>query len=174
MKKFLLPFTFTGSNKKKYQNWCRGFSLLEIIIVMGIMVIIAGIGSGFYANYNKNVEIKAVAETLLFDLKQTQSKSMIGENDSTGANVKWGIHFVNGATDYYEIFSTPTDYANAGKIVTITKYLPNGITFSDPATTEDIIFNRISGRTTAATIVINFLTTAKTFTISTLGNISIQ
>lgn len=152
----------------------KGFSLLEILIVMAVMAIIAGIGSGFYSNYNKNIEIKSVAETLLSDLKQTQSKSMIGENDSTGANVKWGIHFVNGVTDYYEIFSTPTDYANAGKIVTIKKYLPNGITFYDPATTEDIIFNRISGRTSATIIHIKSLTISKIFTISAIGNISVQ
>lgn len=138
---------------------------------MGIMAIIGGIGSGFYMNYNKNVEIKSVSETLLFDLKQTQSKSMIGENDSTGTTVKWGIHFVNGASDYYEIFSTPTDYANVAKIVTTTKYLSSGITFTSAS--QDIIFNRISGGTTASTISIVSQNNTKTINISSFGGIAI-
>ena len=120
----------------------NGFTLLEVVIVMGIVAVLAAAGSGFYTNYNKNVEIKSIAETIIFDLKQAQSNSMTGVG-----GFKWGVHFVNGATDYYEIFSTPTDYSNGSKVIDKTIYLPGGVTFSDPAeiSTKDIIFQKIRG-----------------------------
>mgnify|MGYP000600230426 CR=1 FL=1 len=69
-------------------------------------------------NYNKNVEIKSAIQTMVFDLKQAQSKSMIGEG-----NFKWGLHFVNNTDNYYEIFSTPTDYGDGGKVIVSKIYL---------------------------------------------------
>jgi uncharacterized protein (TIGR02145 family)/prepilin-type N-terminal cleavage/methylation domain-containing protein len=146
----------------------KGFSLLEVIIVMGILAIIAAASSGFYINYNKSFQIKASVSDIIFDLKQAQSNSMIG-----AGGLKWGIHFVNGVTDYYEIFSTPTDYSNVSKVVTVTKYLPKGITFSDTDIigTKDIIFNKITGGTTTSSIAIISSETLKTISISSIGNI---
>lgn len=154
----------------------KGFSLLEVLIVVTIVALLASASSGLYSNYNKGVEIKSVAETLLFDLKEMQSKSMVGENDSAGLTVKWGIHFVNGATQYYELFSTPTTYSDVAKKIIFTKYLSKGLTFTDPATssTKDIIFNRISGGSTASSVSITSSGSTKTLSVSTIGNITVQ
>ena len=121
----------------------RAFSLLELLIVVAIIAVIGVIGSGFYINYSKNVGIKSAAQTIAFDLKYAQSKSMIGEG-----GFKWGIHFANTTKDYYEIFSTATDYS--GATIISKKYLPDNVFISSPAEsgTRDIIFNKISGGTT--------------------------
>lgn len=149
----------------------KGFSLLELLIVMAIVVTIAAIGSGFYVNYGKGIEIKSISSSISFDLKQVQAKSMIG-----AGGFKWGIHFVNGATDYYEIFSTPTDYSDGSKVIVSTNYLPASVTFSDPASssTKDIIFNKISGGTTASSVVMISSGLTKTINVSSIGNISVQ
>lgn len=154
-----------------WKNFKKGFSLLELLIVFAILGVIAGIGSSFYINYNKNVEINSTAQNINFNLKQAQSKSMIGEG-----SFKWGIHFVNGATDYYEIFSTPTDYSNVLKVIAFTFYLPNNIIFTDPATSssKDIIFNKISGSTTASSVTISSGSTNKTVSVSIIGGIKVQ
>ena len=91
---------------------------MEVLIVVCIMTIISSIGAGFYVNYNKGVEIDSAVQVVVFDLKQAQGKSMIGEG-----GFKWGIHFVNAADDYYEIFSTPTDYSSGSKVILSTNYL---------------------------------------------------
>ncbi|MEI7765714.1 MAG: prepilin-type N-terminal cleavage/methylation domain-containing protein, partial [bacterium] len=90
---------------KNIFDFSKGFTLIELLIVVSVLVIISSIGVGSYMNYNKSVQINSVVQTVVFDLKQAQSKAMNGEG-----GYKWGIHFVNSATDYYEIFSTPTDY----------------------------------------------------------------
>lgn len=151
-----------------------GFSLLELLIVIAIVVILSTIGTGFYINYGKTVEINSLNQTIIFDLKSAQSKSMTGEG-----GLKYGVHFVNDSDDskdYYEIFSTPTDYSDGSKVILSTNYLTNNITFSDPINgqTKDIIFNKISGGTTAASVAITASGNTKTLNISSIGTISSQ
>ena len=149
----------------------RGFTLLEILIVISILVIISSIGVGSYLNYARNIEINSVTQNVIFDLKQTQSKAMTGEG-----SFKWGVHFVNSTRDYYEIFSTPTDYSDVSKVTTATNYLSSSISFSNPAEgfTKDIIFNKISGGTVATSIVLSSQYNTSTISISSIGNISVQ
>lgn len=149
----------------------KGFTLLEVLIVLAIVVLLGSMSVGFYINYSKNVEINSVANIMIFDLKQAQSKSMIGEG-----GFKWGIHFVNGATDYYEIFSTPTDYSDGVKVIISTNYLSNGVTFSSPGSgsSTDIIFNKISGGTSGTSVVVISQSNTRTISVSSIGNISVQ
>ncbi len=149
-----------------------GFSLLEILIVMAILAIIGAIGSGIYANYGRGIELNSVAESVSFDLKLAQSKSMVGEG-----GFLWGLHFVNGSPQqYYEIFSTPTNYADVGKVVVATTTLASSVKFTTPATASslDIIFNKISGSTTGSSVVITNQSGSKTISVSSVGAITIQ
>ena len=143
MKQFFYKSFFTKFlNKKIFLFSFRGgFTLLEVLIVVGVVAIMSVTGSAIYTNYNKGVEIDALSETMSSDLKQAQSKSMIGEG-----GYKWGVRFVNSDTDYYEVFSTPSDYDDPSKVIASKNYLPNGIDFSYPAvdSSKDIIFDKIS------------------------------
>ena len=150
----------------------RGFSLLEILIVIAIIAVISAIGSGFYLNYGRVIELNSTAESISFDLKLAQSKSMSGEG-----GFFWGLHFVNGTSQqYYEIFSTPTNYSDAGKAVIATNYLSNGITFATPAPaiSLDILFSKISGSTASSSVAIVNQSGSKTVSVSSVGAITVQ
>ena len=149
----------------------KGFSLLELLIVVSIVIIIFSIGISFFIHHDKNVEINSITQTIIFDLKQAQSKAMIGEG-----GFKWGIHFVNTTTDYYEIFSSPTDYSDGAKVIISTHYVSSGTAFSDPTTSssKDIIFNKISGSTPASSVTLFSGSITKTISVSSIGNISVQ
>ena len=158
--------------KNRFHSKNFGFTLLEVLIVTGIVVILAMAGMGFYLNYEKNVEINSTTSTILSDIKKVQSKSIVGES-----GLKWGIHFINNTTaNYYELFSTPTDYSDAGKTILETKYLPQSITFSDPAlnATKDIIFSKISGATSPSSISITSQNISKMISVSNVGLVSIS
>lgn len=143
----------------------RGFSLLELLIVVAIMVILLGAGSGFYQGFGKNVELSSTSQTIAADLRLMQAKAMAGES-----GYKWGARFVkNVSGDYYLLFST--DGINSTTTATTT--LSSGIKFSDPASGyKDIIFNKISGTIPAATTTsITLSGITATTTVSTLGTI---
>lgn len=145
-----------------------GFTLLELLIVMGILAILSTIGTGFYRNFSKGVEIGTANKNIVSELRNARSKSMQGEND-----LKWGIHFVNGTEDYFELFSTPTDYSSISKTVVETTVLPGTVKFKTPTEgiSTDIIFDKIYGSTTPAVIEITTEGAVATTTITALGNI---
>ncbi len=147
----------------------RGFSLLEVLLVVAILAILGAAGFSYYGNVAKDVEVTTVAHTLASELKDARARAMGGENQR-----KWGVHVVNGTSDYFEVFSTPTTYADAGTIVDRTQYLFSGVAFSDPSesTTKDIIFTGISGTTTASSLTLTSQTQTITITVSPLGLIN--
>lgn len=142
----------------------RGFSLLELLIVIGIMAVLLVAGGGMYRNFGKSVELSATSQTIAADLRQMQSKAMVGEG-----GYKWGVHFVKDAEgDYYTLFST--DGTNSTTTATTT--LSSGITFADPASGyKDIIFNKITGNTTATTTSIALEGIVATTTVSSIGTV---
>lgn len=146
----------------------RAFTLLELVIVVALVAVLAAAGAGAYRNMGKGVEIQTVADVLRGDLRHMQSKAMIGED-----SMKWGVHVVNGTTDYYELFSTPTNYASGSMVVFATTTLPGGISWSDPGegSSQDIIFNKVSGGTTASSVVLVGDTGSATVSVSDIGTI---
>ena len=150
------------SNVKSPQ---KGFSLLELLIVIAIISLLGSMGMGFYRGYVKEVEIKSASKMIESDLREMRAKSMIGES-----GYKWGVSFVKSASgDYYITFST--DGTNSTTTATTT--LSAGITFSDPTTGyKEVIFNKISGTIpTATTTSITVEGKTSTTTISTIGTI---
>lgn len=139
---------------------------MEVLLVVSILSILGAAGVGYYRNFAKSVEMKSVVQTLVTDLKDARARSMGGRDSLT-----WGIHAVNGTTDYYELFSTPTNYADSARTVAATTTLPNSVPFTDPApsSSKDIIFTRVSGTTTASTLTVSSEGVTTVVTISGLG-----
>jgi prepilin-type N-terminal cleavage/methylation domain-containing protein len=144
----------------------RGFTLLEVLLVVAVLGVMASFSVGVYRNYGANVQLDATRKNIIYDLRQMQVRASAGENRRN-----WGAHFVNGVQDYYELFSTPTNYADAGKTTINLVYLPGTISFIRPAnsTNQDIIFAEITGATTADYVSINSENTTKTINVTVSG-----
>jgi prepilin-type N-terminal cleavage/methylation domain-containing protein len=164
---FKIHLKFKILNLKLFKE--KGFSLIELMLVIAILVILATIVNGYYLNYLKNTQLDSSGKLIASTLIKARDKSMAGEIDKN-----WGVHFVNGTNDYYELFSSPTDYPSASTTVSESIFLDSGVSFSTPAAgaSSTVIFSKISGTTTVASVVLisNFGGTS-TVSISEQGRV---
>lgn len=148
-----------------------GFTLLELLLVIGILAVVAVAGVGYYRNSVKNIELDSTAKNIAETLRDARSRAMAGQS-----SYNWGVNFVNSSTPntyYYELFSTPTNYNDASTTIDSAFYLPGTITFSSPAAgaTTTIVFNKITGTTATTSITISFEGTTTTISVTPVGNV---
>src|SRR5437867_112262 len=92
-----------------------GFTILEILIVIGIVAILSVSGLGYYRNALKSIELDSAAKAIIETLRDARSRASLGQG-----GYKWGVVFINSSTTntyYYELFSTPTDYSSVSKTI---------------------------------------------------------
>lgn len=151
----------------------RGFSLLEIIIVVGILAVLASLTTMLGVGYFRSASLDQGTGEIILQLRKAQAKATSGEN-----GLRWGIHFVNpvSGAHYFQIFSTPTDFSQAQIQETI--YLNERVNFSQPSAgnTLDVVFLKNNGKVAADVSVAVFLTSdaanIRTITVSKEGRIS--
>jgi prepilin-type N-terminal cleavage/methylation domain-containing protein len=146
-----------------------GFTLLEMMLVIAMLAIIVFVSREFYGSFALDATVDNSAKTITFDLRNVRDRAMNGQNDSN-----WGIHFANASDDYYEIFSTPTNYADVAKVIESKNYLSGNIKFSSPSEGNnlDVIFTKVSGTTFDASVIIMYGTNQKTITVKAQGLIN--
>ena len=119
----------------------RAFTLYELLLVMGITMVLATIGSVNLVNFKKQQDIKVTTEEIIALLRNAQYRSIVQEG-----NVEWSVHFENPVNDrgYYDLFQG-TSYNSS--TISARKLLRSGIQFSDPATGggKDIVFTKLRG-----------------------------
>jgi prepilin-type N-terminal cleavage/methylation domain-containing protein len=94
---FLMKGFHVGLTRKSYSNE-RGFSLVEIIVVIMIMLIIAGSITTMWSSFTRRQELDVSALTLVGDLRQAQkfSRSRITKPGGTIGFGYYGIRFFSG------------------------------------------------------------------------------
>ncbi|MEK7481863.1 MAG: type II secretion system protein [Patescibacteria group bacterium] len=119
----------------------KGFTLLELLLVMAILIILGTVAFNAYYNFQLEVKVDEEANRIKQILRQVQQKAISGEQ-----NAKWGARFVNATSSdqYYDVF-----YGNSYSAGTSTDryYLATGIDFTSPSSssTLDVIFNKRTG-----------------------------
>lgn len=131
----------------------NGFSIVELLIVMGIFAIFFAFASLNLLGIRNKTSIGTSVDVLLSDLKTQQIKAMSGDANYGADNDSFGIHFL---TDSYILFKgsyTPGDSNNF-----IVKLDDAGIDTTFPS--GEILFKKISGE------VNNFVPTGNTIKFS--------
>lgn len=126
---------------KKPSKFNTGFTLIELIITMGIAVILGGVSMSNYFGYQSKQAVDGVSSELLGTLRDAQQRAKSQDNSSA-----WGVYInaVTGANDYYELFYGAS-YA-AGTVSSRTT-LSSDVEFSVPAqgATLEIVFAKSTG-----------------------------
>jgi prepilin-type N-terminal cleavage/methylation domain-containing protein len=142
-----------GCGKNKVSGDGEGYTLLEMILVIGIIVILAAIGFGAYQTFVTTIQFNSASEGIISDLKATREFAMSG---LYGDN--WGVHYTNtGSQYYYDLFYTPTTFFSASTVTTTRIYLPAGISFKNPSSgagSSTVMFTNTTGTTTTSSVSI--------------------
>jgi len=170
---FYTKYKLQNTRYNFFRKAKKGFTMLELLIVIGITATLSVVSVGFYINQQKAKLLELTAQEIASYLKYTQQKSVSQEQ-----GLQWGVHFDNptSGSDFYALY-TGTTYSSPIE----TKYLPAGIIFTTPATgnSANISFNKLTGTNysgTSQSLVIQSTSNSATTTISVFsqGLITIQ
>lgn len=150
-------------NKRRH---CAAFTVIEILLVMGIFAILAGFTTINLLKPQTSSALQSTTTTLAADIKEQQIKAMVGDGEGTGTAQTYGVQF---ETNRYILFrDTP---ANPDSF---TIDLEKSLTFT--SLPQQILFTKRSGQTSPTSISIQHNQTAenKTLTINQYGAIDIN
>lgn len=83
----------------------RGFTLIEMLVVLAIVAIISTIVLSGQSEFNRAVVINDTAYTVALSLKEAQSYGISSQTFSSVSNPAYGISFSNATPDTYTLFA---------------------------------------------------------------------
>ncbi len=100
-----------------------GFTLIELVVVTGILLMLFGFVSFNLVGVQRKISVSSTADNLVSDMSTQQTKAMLGVGSSGGNS--YGIYF---QSDKYTLFKGTAYFASDPSNFTVS--LDSGITFS--------------------------------------------
>ncbi len=89
---------------KKRTTLSQGFSLIELLITMSIMMIVSGLVFFNHSRFNSNILIENLAYEISLTIRQAQSFGWLVKETSGGFEGGYGVHF-DSDSDEFLIFA---------------------------------------------------------------------
>ncbi len=144
----------------------KGFTLIEILVVLGISVILATGGFLSLSNLRRHQSLRLSAESMVAFLHDAQQRSISQEG-----GFGWGVHFENSAADrdsYWRFSGSDSSATAADRVV-----LPPSVEMDTPS--GNVFFEKNKGLATGVSEVkiklSNDPASFRTITINTQGTI---
>jgi prepilin-type N-terminal cleavage/methylation domain-containing protein len=140
----------------------RGFTLVEILTSIAIIILVFGIGTYAFVSAKRSASLNTATDGLVFMLDQAKTNALAGKN---GQN--FGVYFDTYSYTYFA--GSSYSVSNASNVV---RQLGSGykLTISLSAVGSTTIFSRLTGVPSATgTITVTDTSSSKTQTV-TVGN----
>lgn len=127
----------------RFGNQQHGFTLIEMVIVIGVISILLGIISISIFSISNSTSLSSTVQKLSGDIKEQQLKAMVGDTESRSTADTYGIHF---DTSRYTLFHGST--YNAADSTNFDIDLPPNQTFIISLPSNSVVFSQLSGEVT--------------------------
>lgn len=97
-------FTRLLNRAKNRIRSLRGFSLVELMVVLAIIVVITTVTMVAHTNFNKTLLLTNTAYTVALSAREAQSYGLSSRRFSTSYNAGYGLYFT-GSSSTYKLFS---------------------------------------------------------------------
>ena len=130
------------NSKLKIQNLGEGFTLIEVLIVIGVMALLVGLSSLSLVSFGKGSELDSARTSVVQALRESQSNSL-----ANLGNNPWGVHFEANKVVIFQ--DTGSGYNPGDSVNNRTKVMPKGVTISWSLTggTDYLMFDKGLGTT---------------------------
>ena len=157
--------------KRPVFNMVWGFTLVELIISIGILVILAGVSFISIINYKQRQALSSASQEIVTVIRNAQDRSISQEDGN-----RWSIHFENplSGSAFYDLFQG-LNYAT--NTIVSRNVLPSGVQFDTPVagSSSTIIFSPVTGlpnsQATIKISLINNSNNSSTIIVSVNGEI---
>lgn len=146
-----------------------GFTLIEMMIVVGIIVVIGAVIGISLVGRRATTELTSTTQEMVALLREAQSDSMA---QSQGAS--WGVHFANttNTTPFFALFKTSYSTSTTVGYYTLPATVQYATTSLAQGNTLDITFAQITGIPSATASITLYLISYQGQNQSTTGAIS--
>lgn len=91
----------------------RGFTIVEMLVVLGIMVVVTSIVLSGQSTFNQSLLLTDTAYTVALSLREAQSLGISSRGVGGVYNVGYGVHFSSGSQSSYTVFADTAAVATA-------------------------------------------------------------
>jgi prepilin-type N-terminal cleavage/methylation domain-containing protein len=122
----------------------KGFSLIEILVVLGILAILGLISVSFFVFLQKESRLSNVSEEIISVLKVAQSKTLSSQEDS-----QYGVYFNSAVSPHQYILFKGSSYLSRDTAFDEIHLVPDITEFFQINTggNNEIVFDRLTGST---------------------------
>jgi len=88
----------------------RGFTILELLVAIALMVLVMAAVFGNYPEFNRRVALDGIANKVALTIREAQVNSVAGRKFGTaepGCYPGYGVHFDTGTPTSYTLFADP-------------------------------------------------------------------
>ena len=118
----------------------KGFTLLEVLLVIAILTILSAVGIGYFHSSIVEVAAGSTMKTFVADIDAARGRALVGDRGMT-----WGV-LVDATANTWELYATTTRNYSADEFIPEIHPLPSGVVWIDPKSgTRSIEFLPLSG-----------------------------
>jgi prepilin-type N-terminal cleavage/methylation domain-containing protein len=167
---------------KQIRNCEKGFSLLEMIVVLSVLTILSTIGIASFSSGSKRATVETATNELISTLQLARSRAisqvkpenlMKCNGELRGYKVEINISGNRNEYDLAVVCEVPPNPPTTNSI--LTKTLPNNVTFNDGTTQTSFFFPILTGSVEGSGVVsVTGYDITKSISVDTVGGITIK